>query len=131
MSLERRRYAGAFGGARQEALLKLVATLLLAVICGINDFFKRADALEVAGDTYLLKEIHCPLETRKLALAFGGKGAVALDAQLEWSLWWGERSGRRWDKGGSGDIGVIMMILLVLASPLPAALLLAILAVAK
>jgi cytochrome bd-type quinol oxidase subunit 2 len=52
-------------------------------------------------------------------------------AQLEWLLWWGEKSGRQWDKGRDGNIGVIMMIFLILASSLLVALLLAILAVAR
>jgi hypothetical protein len=111
-------------------LLKLV-TALLAVMRSINDFFDSADALEVAGDAHLLKEIHGPLHTRELALALGSKGAVALDARLKRSLRRGERSWRRRDKGGGGDIGVIMVILLVPASPLSAALLLAVLAVAR
>jgi hypothetical protein len=111
-------------------LLELVAALL-AVMRSINDFFDDADALEVPGDTHLLKEIHSPLHTRELALALGSKGAVTLNTRLERSLRRGERSGRRRNEGGGGNVGVIIVILLVLASSLSAALLLAVLAVAR
>jgi hypothetical protein len=130
VSLKRRRHAGAFEGAQRGALLELVAALL-AVMHSINNFFNSTDALEVAGDTYLLEEIHSPLHTRELALAFRSKGVVALNARLERLLRQGERSGQRRDEGGGSDVGVIMMILLILASLLPAVLLFAVLAIAR
>jgi hypothetical protein len=68
MSLKRRHHAGIFGGAKQEALLKLV-TALLAVIHGINNLFDRTNVLEVLEDTHLQKEIHSLLKMRELALA--------------------------------------------------------------
>jgi hypothetical protein len=84
-----------FGGVRQGALLKLVVVLLaLAVMCGINNFFKRVNALKVSGDTYLLKEIHCPLEIWELALVLRSKEAITLDMRLKRLLWRSERSWR-------------------------------------
>jgi hypothetical protein len=62
-------------------LLELVAALL-AVMRSINDFFDGANALEVAGDAHLLKEIHGPLHAQELALAFRSKGAIALYLRL-------------------------------------------------
>jgi hypothetical protein len=81
VSLQRRRHAGAFGGAQRGALLELVAALL-AVMRGINDFFDGANVLEVVGDTHLLEEIHSLLHTRELALVFRSKGAVTLYPRL-------------------------------------------------
>jgi cytochrome bd-type quinol oxidase subunit 2 len=111
-------------------LLKLIAALL-AMMRSINNFFDSANTLEVPRDAHLLKEIHGPLHTRELALAFRSKRAITLNMQLKRLLQRGERSGRRRNKGGGGNIGVIVMILLVFASPLSAALLLAVLAVAR
>jgi hypothetical protein len=130
MSLKRRHYAGTFGGARQEALLKLV-TALLAMICGINDLFDCTNVLEVLGDTYLQKEIHSLLKMRELALALWSKGAVTFDAWLKRSLRQSERSRWQQNEGRGSNVGVIMMIFLILASLLSVVLLFAILAVAR
>jgi hypothetical protein len=119
-----------FREARQGALLELVV-VLLAMMCSINDFFDCTDALKVPGHAHLYKGIHSLLKMWELALALKSKGAIALNVQLKRSLQWGERSWWQQNKGKGSDVGVIMMILLILASSLSAALLFAVLAIAR
>jgi hypothetical protein len=130
VSLEWRRHAGAFEGARQGALLKLVATLL-AMMCSINDFFNRTDAFEVLGHAHLCEEIHSPLKIWKLALAFRSKEVITLNARLKWLLRQSEECWQRQNEGEGSDIGVVMMTILILTCLLSAALLLAVLAIAR
>jgi hypothetical protein len=66
-----------------------------------------------------------------LALTFGSKRVVTLYPRLKRSLWRGERSEWQRNEGRGGDVGVIVMIILILASLLSAALLLAVLVIVR
>jgi hypothetical protein len=56
--------------------------LLLAMMHGINNFFKHMDMLEAPEYTHLQKEIHCLLKAEKFPFAFRGKEMITLDMQL-------------------------------------------------
>jgi hypothetical protein len=92
MSLKRRRYTGTFRGARQGALLELIATLLLAMVGSINNLFKCTDMLEVVENTHLLKKVHSLLKTWVLAFVLKSKRAIALNVQFKRLLQQSERS---------------------------------------